>query len=118
MKYCLDIYLETENPGLQTAALAVVDSILSEKVWAPVLRAYTRRIVLGGDKKDCVDISVRYNTLADAIAAYDSARGLLGIFVACRNTFPGSSYVRIHECDWDNPAEGCKVMDDYNEVST
>lgn len=118
MKYCLDVYLEIADPVIQVAVADLMPSILDDKVWSPILRAYKKRVVLGEDKQECISIAIRYNTLEEAVKVYDAVNALIGDFTDCRKSQPGASYVRIHKCYWDEkPHKPCVVMPDKQKKS-
>lgn len=114
MIYCLMMHLRTDNPGLQTAALAVAPNILDNRVYAPRLGEYKVELEGAEDGGMCVNVEVRFNTEADAIDFYNNAKGLAGIFTACRQGAPGSSYIHIHECFADEtPGSPCHLLPGY-----
>lgn len=120
-KYCLIVHLqsaETPHPswnGLKVAALAVPPSIDDNRVFAPRPVDYVVKQDVG-DNGEFVRIVVRFNTEIDATEFYDNARGLSGIFTACKQGSPGSSYMHVHECFI--PGQRCSIISGKEVKST
>lgn len=93
---------------LKTDLLVVAPDVNDSKVHAPRPADYEARQGIDEDGCEWVHIEIRFKSEAEATAFYDSAKGLIGDFEACKEGDPGSSYMHVHECEI--PKKGCRII--------
>lgn len=117
--YCFQVHLQSAvdpHPswnGLKVAVMNVPPPDTDPRVFAPRPADYEVREDPDGT---WVHIEVRFHTEEDATEFFDNARALSGIFIACKQNDPGSSYMHVHECYRDNL--GCRIIAEKEELST